>query len=83
MYKKLIDEKFESYNPDGIRFDDEVLKALEPILEKYIDEGFSSTEIELIAINTIQLKLIGLRAVRAIQLKKKGMKNEITNNHNK
>ena len=70
MYKKLIDEKWESYNKDGMALDEELLKACGTILEKYIEKGFSSTDIELLAINTVQLKMIGLRAIRAMKLRK-------------
>ena len=67
MYKRLIDEKWESYNKEGIDLDEQLLKVVSPILEDFIGKGFSSTDMELIAINTIQLKMIHLRAIRSAE----------------
>jgi hypothetical protein len=58
MAKSLFTE-YEKYTNDANNLDDDVQEALQPILDKYLDKGYTVREIEYImlwSVNEIGLK---------------------------
>lgn len=53
--KTLFHPKWFSYNEKAAKLDEEVHKAIEPIVEKWIDAGYSPREIESIMFSTMSM----------------------------
>jgi len=53
MYKRLFDEKFESYNEYGNDLSRHIAKVIKEPLEIYMEAGFSYNDIEKIAMDEI------------------------------
>jgi hypothetical protein len=66
MYKRLIDEKWESYNDAGLRFANEINAIVEPVIDKFIAEGYSIFDMDKIAYDQIALMMIYKLADRNI-----------------
>jgi len=66
MYKRLIDEEWESYNDAGLRFANEINAIVEPVIDKFIAEGYSIFDMDKIAYDQIALMMIYKLADRNI-----------------
>lgn len=71
--KKSLFNEYEAYTPTGGEVSDELRKAIDPIMKKWADEGYSVKHIESIAIDTITMSSAVERATRAMKLRKKRM----------
>jgi hypothetical protein len=69
MYKRLINEKWESYNNAGLQFANEVSIILEPVIDKFITEGYSIFDMEKITYDQIALIMIYKLSTRNINKK--------------
>ena len=69
--KRLINEEYDSYNDCANQVDKEIRDAVEPIIKKWMKEGYSSVDIEFVATNTISLICIFERAYGCIESKKR------------
>jgi hypothetical protein len=53
MKKNLFNQETERYNEHGVELAEEIQAALDPIFDKYAQQGFSIRETELVAHNTV------------------------------
>jgi hypothetical protein len=71
MSKTLFHPKWHSYNKKASELDEEVRKAIEPIIEKWIDDGYSPREMESIMMSTMSMAICVKHMYRNGELLKK------------
>jgi len=69
--KRLINEKYESYNDEGGAFDEELYKTLDPIIKKWVKNGFSTIDMEYIGTQVVSIICTYERTKVAMEIKKK------------
>jgi hypothetical protein len=75
MYKRLIDEKWESYNSVGNEFRREIGGTMALIFKKYVKKGYSIIDMEKIGMDEISILCGVLRLTRNCNLRKKEREN--------
>lgn len=70
MFKRLVTEKYEAYNNRGQILAEKIKTAVEPIIDNYIDNNFSMTDISFIVLDEISYLLAEKRLNRNNNLRK-------------
>jgi hypothetical protein len=70
-YKKLFDNEFETYNEQGLQLNDEINSVINPIISKWMDDGYSAEDVQSIIINNVIIKIAEQKIVRGINKRKK------------
>jgi hypothetical protein len=83
MYKRLYKEDYESLNNQGIEFDSEIHKAIAPIIERWVKDGYSTIDIEMAMMSTVTYFMAAERVGRAMVLKRKRRCEEMDKAHKK
>ena len=60
--------KYEAYNTHGNKVSSEIQKALEPIIEKWVNKGYRITDIESIAISNASVISCILRLEKSMRM---------------
>ncbi len=74
--KKSLFNKYEAYTDIGRKVSDELQKAIDPIIKKWADKGYSINGIESIAIDSIAMVANIERMERSIKMRKEKHKVE-------
>jgi hypothetical protein len=76
MYKKFYKDDYESLNDVGNQVDKEIYDALEPIIKKWVDAGYSTIELESLIGGTVSYIVLSNRLSRACNLSKSKRKKQ-------
>ena len=71
---KTLFNKYEAYNNKGGEFQDELQKVIDPIMEKWVRKGYSTLNMENIAMSVVSMSLCVERMKRGLKLHKAEMK---------
>ena len=66
--KKLISEKYEHLNDEGRQLDRNFSEILKPLINEYVDNGYSTIEIEHVLVGNITLRMAEVRMKRGFKI---------------
>jgi hypothetical protein len=74
--KKLFHPKWHSYNEKASELDEEVRKVMEPIIDKWLNDGYSPRDIESIIHSAVDMTICFKHMYRNAELMKAERKNK-------